>query len=466
MPFTESRSITMTDGTYGSRPASAYARSMELRERALEELPEATSSNYRGDTAYAPYPMIFMESGEGATLRDVDGNEYVDFHAGVSAIIDGHRPPDQVEAVKAQVDRGAYFATAHELEAEAAGLVNELVPSADLTKFQSTGTEAVMSAIRLARAYTGKEKVLTFEGMYHGHNDDVLVNVHPPHSTLGTRRNATKIPESTGVPAAKLDLVESVPWNDAALLEERLERRGDEIAAVLTEAVMSNSGLVWPKDGYLDRLQAVAKEHDVLFILDEVVTGFRMGLGGAQAAFDLEPDLAVYGKALSNGYPNAALTGREEVMRFLKAEPDKATFMGTFSGNPLVVAATHANLERLREYGEAGYDELHRKADRLTAGLREILEDADHSAFVPEPAGFFYVHFTDGESDPDSWRDWRDVDAHTVAEKYKAFAAGMIGEGVFFPPKVGRVNLMHAHTDEHIDRALEAAKVAIDTVPT
>lgn len=456
----------MTDETYGAKPAEAFARSRELQRRALEELPEATSSNYRGQTAYAPYPMVFMDSAEGALLRDVDGNEYVDFHGGVSAIIDGHRPPHQVEAVTAQLERGPYFATAHELEAEAAALVNELVPNSELTKFQSTGTEAVMSAIRLARAYTGKEKLLTFEGMYHGHTDDVLVNVHPPHASLGTRRNPTKLPESTGVPARKLDLVESVPWNDAELLAERLERRGDEIAAVLTEAVMSNSGLVWPADGYLQELQALAAEHDVLFILDEVVTGFRMGLGGAQGHFDLEPDLAVYGKALSNGYPNAALTGREAVMRFLKAAPDKATFMGTFSGNPLVVAATHANLEQLRAYGASGYGELHEKADRLAAGLRDVLDDSPHPAFVPEPAGFTYLHFTDGESDPGTWRDWRDVDAHTVDGKYEAFAAAMIGEGVFFPPKVGRINLMHAHEDAHIDRALEAAKVAIEAVPS
>jgi glutamate-1-semialdehyde 2,1-aminomutase len=323
-----------------------------------------------------------------------------------------------------------------------------------------------MSAIRLARAYTGKDRILTFEGMYHGHNDDVLVNVHPAHTSLGTRRNATKVPESNGVPAHKLDLVESVPWNDADLLAERLERRGDQIAAIITEAVMSNSGLVWPADNYLDRLQQLAHKHDVLFILDEVVTGFRMSLGGAQAHFGLEPDLAVYGKALSNGYPNAALTGREEVMRFLKAEPDKATFMGTFSGNPLVVAATHANLERLSEYGEAGYDELHRKAKRLTTGLREVLADSPHATFVPEPAGFFFLHFTDGEADPKSWQDWREVDAHTVDRKYEAFAAAMSGEGVFFPPKVGRINLMHAHEDEHLERALEAAKVAIEAVPS
>lgn len=461
----EDRPATPTGQPYGKQPVRSLARSLELQRAALEELPEATSSNYRGKTSYAPYPMIYMAEAEGARLTDVDGNEYIDFHCGVSSIIDGHCPPDQVAAVTAQINRGAYFATAHELEAETAALVNDLIPNSDLTKFISTGTEAVMSAIRLARAYTGKEKIVTFEGMYHGHADDVLVNVHPDHTSLGTRRNPTKLPEATGIPARKLDLVESVPWNDIALLEERLDRDGHDIAAVITEAVMSNSGLVWPDDGYLDRVQGLAREHDALFILDEVVTGFRMDLHGAQGYFDLAPDLAVYGKALSNGYPNAAVTGREDVMRFLKAEADKATFMGTFSGNPLVVAATHANLERLEALGEAGYDELHRKADRLAAGLADIVADSPHDGYVPPPAGFLYLHFTDGAAAAADWRGWRAVDAHTVEEKYEAFAAAMIGEGVFFPPKVGRINLMHAHRDEHIDRALEAAKVAIEAVP-
>lgn len=457
---------TVDEASYGTRSLRSYSRSLQLREKALGELPDATSSNYRGKTSYDPYPMIFIESAEGATLTDVDGNEYVDFHCGVSSIIEGHCPPNQVEAVSAQLNRGAYFATAHELEAQAAALVNELLPNSDLTKFISTGTEAVMSAIRLARAYTGKDKILTFEGMYHGHNDDVLVNVHPNHASLGTRRNATKIPEATGVPTKKLELVESIPWNDIELLDERLDREGDNIAAIITEAVMSNSGLVWPNEGYLQELQSLARRHEVLFVLDEVVTGFRMDLHGAQGYFDLEPDLAIYGKALSNGYPNAAVTGREEVMRFLKAEPDKATFMGTFSGNPLVVAATLANLEQLNARGDDGYASLHANADRLATGLQDIVDDSPHPGYVPDPAGFTYLHFTDGQSTPADWQGWRDVDIHTDERKYAAFAAAMIGEGIFFPPKVGRINLMHAHRDEHVDRALEAAKVAIEAVPS
>ena len=266
--------------------------------------------------------MIYMDHADGATLTDVDGNSYIDFHCGVSSIISGHGPTEQVEAIKRQLEKGSYFATTYELEYDNAKLVNDLVPASDRTKFISTCTEAVMTAMRLARACTGKEKILKFEGMYHGHTDYTLVNVHPDVGSLGTTHNPTKIPESTGVPQKTMDTVEAIPCNDTALLEEKLDRQGDEIAAVITEAVMSNSGLLWPTEEYLDDLRRLTREHDVLFILDEVVTGFRMGLHGAQAYFDIEPDLAVYGKALANGYPYAALTGRAEVMDFIKSAPD------------------------------------------------------------------------------------------------------------------------------------------------
>ena len=454
----------MADKPYGERSLSEYTRSIELQELALEELPEAASSNYRGKTAYEPYPMIYVDSAEGATLRDVDGNEYVDFHGGVSALITGHRPERQVRAVKEQLERGSYFATTCEAEYEAAKLLNELVPAADLTKFISTGTEAAMTAMKLARAYTGKEKILKFEGMYHGHTDYALVNVHPDPAHLGTRRNPTKIPGANGVPAETMETVEAIPWNDSELLAERLEREGDEIAAVITEAVMGNAGLIWPSDGFLEDIRELTEEHDVLFILDEVVTGFRMGLHGAQGYFGIEPDLAIFGKAMANGYPAAALTGREEVMGFIGSKPDRATFMGTFSGNPVAVAATKANLELLQEIGESGYDELHEKGQRLSQGIREIAADAGEGVFVPEFAGFTAIHFVDDEANPDEWTEWRDIATRTDGEKYERFTAGMMGEGLFFPPKTGRVNLMHAHTDEHIDQALEGAKVAIEHV--
>lgn len=446
---------------YGSQSLDKFSRSLALQEKAVQQIPEASSLNYRGESAYAPYPMIYMADADGAHLTDVDGNTHVDFHCGVSSIINGHGPEQQKDAVKKQIDRGAYFATTYEREHEAAKLVNELVPGSDLTKFISTGKEAIMTAFRLARAFTGKDKILKFEGMYHGHTDDALVNVHTNPEDLGTRQNPTKIPETTGIPQQSLETVETVPWNDTALLEQKLERNGDEIAAVVTEAVMRNSGLLWPHDGYMDDVRRLIREHDVLLILDEVVTGFRIGLRGAQGYFDIEPDLSVFGKAMANGYPCAALTGREEVMQFLESGSNKATFMGTFSGNPLAVTAAHANLELLKNVGESGYDDLHEKGTRLTEGLRTILTDAGYNVFIPEFAGFFYIHFVDGETAPSQWRNWRDIAPHTDDDTYAQFASEMTGEGIFLPPKNGRINLMHAHTDEHIDEALEAAMEAI-----
>ena len=186
-----------------------------------------------------------------------------------------------------------------------------------------------------------------------------------------------------------------------------------------------------------------------------------MGLRGAQGRFDLDPDLAVYGKAMANGYPNAALTGRAEIMDFIGGA-DGATWMGTFSGNPLVMAATKASLDRLRELGDDGYDDLHARGDRLVEGLREVLGDAGHDVFVPDHAGFFCIHFVDDESDPAGWRDWRDVNRHSDYGRFATFAAEMIGEGVYLPPAFGRINLMFAHTDDHVETALEAAKAAAE----
>jgi len=450
---------------YGDRSADAYSESASLQRRAQEELPEATSTNARGTSAYAPYPMVYFDEGDGATITDIDGNEYIDYLCGFSAIIAGHRVEAQTEAAERQLEKGTIFGAASELEYETAKLVNEMVPGAELTKFTNTGTEGIMTALRLARAYTGKEKVLKFEGMYHGHNDYVMVNHQASAGDLGTRRNPTKIPLAPGVPEKTMETVEAIPWNDADLLAEVLERQGDEIAAVATEAVMSNGGLIRPQGGFLDEVRQLTREHNCLLILDEVVTGFRTGLHGAQGTFDIEPDLAVFGKAIANGYPGGALAGREDVMRFLQEQPGKAPFYGTYTGNPLTLAGMKANLEHLQEVGEDGYEEFLGRGQRVVEGLREIATDAGHDVFIPDFAGYFFMHFTDGESDPATWTDWRDVDQHVETHRYKTFARNMIGEGVYFLPKFGRINMTHAHTDEHVDRTLEAAKTAIEDVP-
>jgi glutamate-1-semialdehyde 2,1-aminomutase len=267
-----------------------------------------------------------------------------------------------------------------------------------------------------------------------------------------------------GIPETTHRNVETLPFGDAQLLAEKLEREGDEIAAVLTEAVMSNCGLVRPPDGYLERVRQLTREHDVLLILDEVVTGFRMGPQGAQGHYDLDPDLAVFGKALANGYPNAAVTGHRDIMEFIEADSEKASFSGTFSGNPLVIAATKACLEEVQDIGDSGYERFLNRGQRLVEGLREIGADMGHEVFVPDFAGYTYLHFHDGETDPETWTEWRQVDRHVNFDTYRQFAAEMIGQGVYFIPRVGRINISHAHTDEHINQALEAAKTAFERV--
>lgn len=445
---------------YGGESKERYRRSIELGAGAIEEIPEGASSNYRGRGAYAPYPMVFIDHASGAVLTDVDGNEYIDLHAGISSIILGHCMDAQLEVVRDQLERGSYFATAHELEYETAKLLNDLVPTSDRANFFSTGTEAVMYAIQLARAYTGKDKVLKFEGMYHGTSEFMLINVHPSPGDLGSRSNAAKIPETPGIPTRVLDCVETAPWNDLEVVERKLEADGDEIAAVITEALMSNSGILWPEEGYLEGLQQLAREYGVLFILDEVITGFRMGLHGAQGHFGLEPDLSIFGKSLGNGYPCSAVCGGKEVMDFVGVAPDKANFAGTFSGNPLAVAGVRGNLEALADLGGSGYRSFNRKGERLCSGLRDVLDDANEDAFIPRFAGFSYLHFIDEGAQPATWCDWRDIDPNVDRERYTAFASTMMDEGVFLPPKNDRINLMHAHTNEHVDIILEAAKLA------
>jgi glutamate-1-semialdehyde 2,1-aminomutase len=445
--------------------SSRYETSIDLQERAVEEIPEASSSNVRGKSSYAPYPMIYMKEGDGALLRDVDGNEYIDYLCGVSSIITGHTPERQREAVKDQLDRGSYFATTYELEYETAKLVNEMVPSSDRVKFISTGTEAAMSAMRLARAYTGKEKILKFEGMYHGHTDYALQNVHPKTADLGTRHSAETIPAATGIPDGTRESVVTLPWNDVELLEQKLQREGDEIAAVITEAFLSNSGLLFPQDGYIKELRRLTEEHDVLLILDEVITGFRVALDGAEGHFDIEPDLSIWGKAMANGYPCGAVTGKAEIMDFIGGDSDSGDFMGTFSGNPVVVAAAKANLEMLQEIGESGYREFHDRGQRLVDGLVEVARDEGHDVWAADFVGFTHLYFHDGQTDPNSWTDWRDVERHEHFERWCQFAKAMIDEGIYMVPRNhGRLNMTHSHTDEHIDEAIEAAKEAVKHV--
>lgn len=403
-----------------------------------------------------------IEYGDGSRVVDVDGNEYVDCHCGYSSVIIGHAPDDQVDAVGKQVHRGPYFGTPHELEYETSMRLQALFPGDRMTNFSSTGTEAIDTALRLARSYTGADKILKFEGMYHGHTNDMLVSVDPPRSVLGTRKSPTKIPKVTGIPTEAYENTEVLPWNDASLLSEKIRKEGDDIAAVITEGVLSNGGLTWPTEEFLEELRVVSAHDDILLILDEVVTGFRMGLRGAQGYFDLDPDLSIFGKALANGYPVSAIVGKPKVMRTIKGSPDTASTLGTFSGNPLVLSAATAALDQLTEIGERGYEKFHDRGNSLVAALRDIFDDSRHNSHVTDFAGFFYVHFL--QQEPDHFRDWRDVEGAVAFDRHFDLWKELRREGVLIPPKFGRINLTHSHTAEDIETISEAVKVALERI--
>jgi len=441
-----------------------HTAAAENTRKAAEEIPDGASSGSRGISAHEPYPMTIIESGDGSRITDIDDNVYIDCHCGYSSVILGHTPRRQVTAVKRQVENGPYFGTAHELEYQTAKRVHTLFPGERMTNFFSTGTEAVDSALRLARSYTGGEKILKFEGMYHGHTNDVLVSVDPPASVLGTKKSPVKIPKVTGIPSDAYEHTEVLPWNDAALLEEKMREEGDQIAAVITEAVLSNGGLAWPTEDFVQELDRIAGMNDVLLVLDEVVTGFRMGLRGAQGYFDIDPDLTIFGKALANGYPVSAVTGKSEIMNFISGSPDTASTLGTFSGNPLVLSAAKESLGLLSELGERGYDEFRERGDELVAAIREIFDDSPHHGHVTDFAGFFYVYFTNSETD--TLNDWRDIEEVVVFDRHHDLWKELRDEGVLIPPQFGRLNLTHAHTDADIEIIREAVKSALERIET
>ena len=289
-------------------------KSKQIYERTLGVLIEASSSSSRGPANFGKYP-IFMERARGSRIYDVDGNEYIDWMMAFGALPLGHAHPEIVEAITEAATTGAHFATATPVELEVAEMLQQIVPNAERVRFANTGTEAMMAAIRLARGVTGRPKLLKFEGHYHGWHDDLLVssNVLPP-AALGLRTDPVKIPDSSGLNRTALDDTIVVPWNDLPALQRAIENHPGQIAAIITEGIMANMGVIPPAEGYLQGLQKLAKANGILFILDETVTGFRIAPGGCQEYYKLSPDLVTFGKALGCGLPVAALVGRAEVM--------------------------------------------------------------------------------------------------------------------------------------------------------
>jgi len=437
--------------------AFSTEKSRQLYERTLGVLIEGSSSSSRGPANFGKYP-IFMERGRGSRIYDVDGNEYIDWMMAFGALPLGHAHPEIVQAIAEAAASGAHFATATPVELEVAELIQKMVPNAERVRFANTGTEAMMAAIRLARGVTGRSKILKFEGHYHGWHDDLLVSSNVmPVSALGLRTDPVKIPDSSGLNRTALEDTIVVPWNDLDLLQRAVANHPGQIAAIVTEGVMANMGVVPPAEGYLPGLQKLARANGILFILDETVTGFRIAPGGCQEHYKLSPDLVTFGKALGCGLPVAALVGRAEVMDALQW--GGVLHYGTHNGSRIGMHAARANLRVLTRENNASFRHTWRTAERLCVGYRELFKKKGRAVVVQNVGPMFQIMFTDRPA----IRDYRDFCQHVDRAAFQKFVLSLFPFGVYASPSAALHSIVTlAHTDEDVDLTLEAAEEALN----
>lgn len=421
------------------------SRSEQLFERAKKLIPGGVNSPVR---AFQPYPF-FTKWAAGSRLFDVDGKEYIDYCLGYGALILGHSHPKIVEAVKEQLELGTLYGTPTEQEVALAELICGLVPCAEMVRLTSTGGEATMSAIRAARAFTGKRKILKFEGCYHGAHDSVLVKAGSGAATFG-------VPTSLGVPEDTARNTVVVPFNDAAAFEAAVKANKDELAAVIVEPVLGNVGVIPPAEGFLQTLREVTAAYGVVLIFDEVITGFRLALGGAQEYFGVVPDMVTLGKILGGGFPIAAFAGRRELMS-LVAPAGGVYQAGTFSGNPVSVVAALAALEYLKSKGKSFYEVLETKTVTLVAALVDLLEARGLRFTVNHISSMFQVFFT---AAPVS--DYSSVKTADVG-LFQRYHRKLLEKGVFIPPsQFEACFISEAHTIEDVNKTLAAMASALE----
>jgi glutamate-1-semialdehyde 2,1-aminomutase len=426
-------------------------RSAELYRRALELLPGGVNSPVRAMRAIGRDPL-FIARGAGAELVDVDGNRFIDYVCSWGPLIHGHAHPHVLAALDDAASRGTSFGAPTAGEVELAGEVVRRMESVEMLRMTSSGTEAAMTAIRLARAATGREGVLKFAGAYHGHVDALLAQAGSGLATQAGHRRRRRWSASPGVPASAAASTVVIPWNDPEALIAATDRSKigqRELAAILAEPLPANMGLVAPRDGFLELLRERADANGALLVLDEVISGFRVARGGAQERTGVSGDLTIMGKVIGGGLPAAALGGRAELMRML-APAGEVYQAGTLSGNPLAMAAGLATLELL---DEPAYAQLSASTERLAAGLREAA--GDHPVQVVTAPGLLTVFFSEREV-----RDFDDAQACDL-QAHARWCRELLSRGVYPPPSQFEAWFPSlAHSDEQIDRTVDAATAA------
>ena len=446
-----------------AREEAAYRartpRSAELHERARRSMPLGVASSFQ---TYEPYPL-FIREGRGSRMWDVDGNEYLDFDMALGVLAAGHSHPAFVEAVQARAALGTAFTFPSEEQALVAEELKRRF-RADLIRFSNSGTEATMDAIRVARGYTGREKIVKFEGGYHGHHDDVLISIQPPRASMGDASTPNSVPASAGIPRSRIADTVIAPFNQPEIVEQILDRHRGEIAAIIVEAVQFNIGVVPPEPGFLERLRELATAHDIVLIFDEVKTGVVIAYGGAVEYYGVQPDLFCLAKSIGGGTPIGAFGGSEAVMRVIEGGAKapliesglahssfggaaRVAHMGTMNGSPLVMAAALAVLTKVLTPDV--YPRLQAMGDRLTAGSQEIIDQFGLPAYAinvgPKGIVMFAPQRVTG------YRDFIGLDDELWASSFWYLA----NRGILLPPATDdQWTISVLHTEAEVDRYL------------
>jgi glutamate-1-semialdehyde 2,1-aminomutase len=421
-------------------------KSEDLFDRARRFIPGGVNSPVRAFGAVGGVPP-FIARGKGAEVTDEDGRTYVDFVGSWGPLILGHAHPDVVEAVKTAAERGTSFGAPTAAEVELAALIAENVPSVDRVRLVNSGTEATMSALRLARGFTGRDKVIKFAGCYHGHADAFLVQAGSGAATFG-------VPTSPGVPGPTVRDTLLARFNDLDSVKALVEAHRGEIAALILEPVAGNMGMIPPKEGFLEGLRKLTEVEGIVLIFDEVITGFRLGLSGAQGRFGVTPDLTTLGKVIGGGLPVGAYGGRSEIMARLS--PEGPVYQaGTLSGNPVAVAAGLATVKKLLHPGT--YETLEALGGRLVEGFLRNLEGTGTEATVHGLASMSCLFFRKGPIVDDT------AAMASDAETYRRYFHGMLERGIYLAPSAFETSFVSlAHTEEHIDRAVAANREVLE----
>ena len=418
-------------------------QSESLYQQAQTIIPGGVNSPVRAFKSVNALPP-FIAKAKGAYLTDADGKQYIDYVGSWGPMILGHTDADVVSALQQQAEIGMSYGAPCAHEIKLAEMINHIMPSIEMIRFVSSGTEATMSAIRLARAYTKCDKIIKFKGCYHGHADHLLVEAGSGALTLG-------VPTSPGVPKDTAKHTLTADFNDIASVEKLFEANPEEISCVIIEPIAGNMNLIFPKDDFLQKVQALCKKHGALFIMDEVMTGFRVGLKGVQGLYDLNPDLTTLGKVIGGGMPVGAFGGKKEIMQMI-APAGPVYQAGTLSGNPLAMVAGIKTLEKIQQPGF--YDQLSEKTLRLVSGLNNTAKEANYPFYALSVGSMFGLFFTD-KKEITSFDEVQQCDI----EQFILFFNHMLKNGIYLAPSAYEAGFMSiAHTNEDIDQTINLAK--------